>query len=135
MFWPNFVQFEHYVLADGFSVDAVRSMEGVPNSNRTLVESLVNTFDIGDFFTGNQQEEWSPLVRHRVVSIGQTLVQVYEAKLKREFPDRAFKVNLLDVLDENEDQGDAVLLASLTPVWRGNSGPPISQGSYWVPGW
>ncbi len=103
LFWPTFVEFEGYIFREGFTIEAVRSWEHAENSSRLLVESYVNTFDVGELFTLNN-EEWSPLVKLRAIHIGRVLAEVHEVKLKRDFPDRTFKVSFFDGSQEEDGE-------------------------------
>lgn len=102
LFWPRFVVFEGYVLRDTFNLDTLRSWERAENSSRALVEIYTNLLDVGELFTLNNQD-WSPIVNLRAVHIGKVLAQIYELKLRADFPDRKFEISFRD---RSEDDGE-----------------------------
>ena len=48
IFWPGFVQFEGYILREGFSKDALKGFEAQNPGNRQAVEVVMNHLHIAD---------------------------------------------------------------------------------------
>jgi hypothetical protein len=48
IFWPDFVEFEGYILHGGFSQESLRALEKREAGNRKSVESLMNHLHIAD---------------------------------------------------------------------------------------
>ena len=89
LFWPAFVEFEDYVLREGFTVDALRAWERQCGADRQAIESVMNHLHIADtHFYGCPD-----LNRDRVVHLGRTLREIYIAKLAWQFPERSFSVS------------------------------------------
>ena len=97
LFWPRFVEFEGYILRDGFNLENLRSWEKQERRPRCDIEGAINYLGIGDLFTNEEDTE---LLYRRVVRLGEVLSQTYTAKLRQDFPDRHFDVSLL--VDEHE---------------------------------
>jgi hypothetical protein len=100
VFWPRFVEFEEYVLREGFSVQSLRQFEEACAGDRRRVEAVMNHLHLADI----QYYGCEDLTRERVVYLGQVLHEIYEAKLAWQFPDRRFEVcsddaHLDDVMD------------------------------------
>lgn len=97
LFWPRFVEFEGYILRDGFNLENLRSWEKQDGPTRRNIEAAVNYLGIGDLFANEENTE---LLYRRVVRLGDVLSQMYTAKLRQDFPNRQFEVSLL--VDEHE---------------------------------
>jgi len=82
IFWPTFVEFEDYILLDGFSVEALRGFEAQEGITRKSVEWVINHLHIADIQHGGCPD----MSRDKLVLIGSTLKEIYEAKLKFCFP-------------------------------------------------
>ena len=92
IFWPRFVEFEDYVLRDGFSIEALRGFERHHADDRQAVESVMNHLHIADIqFYGCEDA-----TRERLAYLGSVLREIYEAKLKWQFPNRRFEVHFHD---------------------------------------
>ncbi|HYG64313.1 MAG TPA: hypothetical protein VEL74_17175 [Thermoanaerobaculia bacterium] len=90
IFWPRFVEFEGYVLRDGFSVDSLRGFQHRCAGDRKAVEAVMNHLHIADI----QHYGCEDISRERIVYLGQVLREIYEAKLAWQFPQRRFEVHL-----------------------------------------
>ena len=55
IFWPEFVEFEGYILRKGFSESSLRGFELQEGTNRKAVESLMNHFHLDGI-----QTHWLP---------------------------------------------------------------------------
>jgi hypothetical protein len=98
LFWPEFVEFGGYILRRGFSIENLRAWERSPAATKRQTEAAVNYLGIGDLFPSEEQE--SDLTRARLEYLGGVLCDAYSAKLERDFPERTFKVEMI----ENEDE-------------------------------
>jgi hypothetical protein len=101
VFWPEFVEFEGYILRKGFSEKSLRSWEAQKGATRKSTEYVMNHIHI-DALHHSACEDIS---RDKLVLLGNGLREIYEAKLKWLFPNSPCKVELLlpedeDVLDE-----------------------------------
>jgi len=82
IFWPQFVAFEGYILRAGFSVDSLRGFEAQEKGTRASVEAVMNHLHIA----GIQHSGCPDLSKDKVLLIGTTLKEIYEAKLQWQFP-------------------------------------------------
>jgi hypothetical protein len=101
IFWPRFVEFEQYVLREGqFSEDNLREWERATKHDRRAIEAVINHVHLLDIHGDNAPEPTEAQLRY----LGRVLRETLEAKLKRDFPHRAFEVVFndepdLDLLD------------------------------------
>jgi hypothetical protein len=98
IFWPQFVLFEDYILFDGFSVESLRGFEHQQKGNRRAVEAVMNHLHIADI----QYYGCEDITEERIVFIGRILKQIYEAKLKWQFPDRPCEVSFYEPDDRRK---------------------------------
>jgi hypothetical protein len=89
VFWPRFIEYEGYVLRDGFSVDALRGFEAQTPGDRRAVENVMNHLHIADL----QHVGCPDLSRDKLVLLGDTLKEIHQVKLQHDFPDRSFEVS------------------------------------------
>lgn len=82
IFWPKFVEFEDYILVDGFSIEALRGFEAQKGNTSKSVEWVVNHLHIRDI----QHYGCPDISQDKILLIGNTLKEIYEAKLKFDFP-------------------------------------------------
>ena len=92
LFWPQFVEFERYVLQEGFSVESLRGFELQCGGDRRRVEAVMNHLHIADI----QHHGCEDLTRERVVYLGRVLSEIYRAKLAWQFPSKRFEVHFDD---------------------------------------
>ena len=88
IFWPRFVEFEKYILRDGFSLDSLRGFERQPNAKRENVEVVMNHLHIGDI----HYHDLRNLTRKQAVYLGVVLREIYQVKLAWQFPSRRFEI-------------------------------------------
>jgi hypothetical protein len=99
IFWPRFVVFENYVFReDAFTEETVRGFERATGGKRAAVEGVINHCHIIDIHRDVDASE------AQVLYLMATLKQIWELKLKTDFPDRRFTVSAiekpgLDLLD------------------------------------
>ena len=84
IFWPEFMEFEGYVLRKGFSESSLRGFEKQEGSTRKDVEWLMNHLHIADI----QHVGCADISEDKLIYLGHVLREIYEVKLKFQFPDR-----------------------------------------------
>jgi len=84
VFWPTFVEFEGYILREGFSIDSLRGFEASCKGNRRAVETVMNHLHIADI----QHSGCEDLSKDKILLLGNKLKEIYQAKLQWQFPDR-----------------------------------------------
>lgn len=82
IFWPKFVEFEGYILRDGFCEKTLRSFESADGYDRTAVERVMNHLHIADI----QHYGCDDISRDKLQVLGSTLHEIYSLKLKTLFP-------------------------------------------------
>lgn len=83
IFWPGFVRYNDYILREGFSKDALKGFEAQNQDNRKAVEVVMNHLHIADI----QHLGCEDLTKDKIIILGNVLKDIYEAKLKHQFPD------------------------------------------------
>jgi hypothetical protein len=94
-FWPRFTLFEDYILREGFSMQTLRGFERDQAGNKASIESVMNHQHIADIH-GNDHEGVS---EDKIVFLGKVLKEIYEAKLRSQFPDRPCVVKFYEPED------------------------------------
>ena len=84
IFWPAFVEFEGYILRKGFSESSLRGFEAQEGSTRQSVEWVMNHLHIADI----QHVGCPDMSEDKLIYLGRVLNEIYETKLKAQFPDR-----------------------------------------------
>ncbi len=87
VFWPQFVEFDGYILLGGFEESSLRGFEKMTEGNRVAVEAVMNHIHIADIHANVENYNIEQL-RY----LGRTLRQIYTAKLSLEYPHRNFAV-------------------------------------------
>jgi hypothetical protein len=95
IFWPNFVLFEDYILREGFDAESLRRCEKTGNRDKSSIEWVINHLHITDIHY-NDRENASEEV---IVFLGNILKEVYETKLRAQFPDRPCEVEFYEPED------------------------------------
>lgn len=93
IFWPSFVRFENYVLHDGFSVESLRGFEDMTKGNRIAIEAVMNHVHIADIHCNVEATE------AQLRYLGRILKDIWDTKLRRDFPDIRFEVSFNDEPD------------------------------------
>lgn len=91
IFWPEFVEFEGYVLRAGFSIESLRGFERSCNGDRRRVEGVMNHLHIADIHCAPDS-----ITKEQVIYIGRILREIYRAKLAWQFPSKRFEVHFDD---------------------------------------
>jgi hypothetical protein len=116
IFWPEFIECEGYILRAGFSLDSLRGFEQRTGLDRARVESVMNHLHIADIqYYGCPDGSPDKLLR-----LGTVLKEIYEARLRWQFPSRPCRVSLF-VPDEPED----LMQYELTFWQQAHEGKPV----------
>ena len=103
VFWPDFVEIDGHVLRSGITRVHLHNWTHSGKCDRKSLECVLNHIHMVDVFTANSREE-DEIKTARCKVIGKIMKDMYEAKLKADFPDRSFSV----FLDGIEDSLDAL---------------------------
>lgn len=98
IFWPEFVEFDGYVLRKGFSEPTLRGFEAQEGSNRRGVEWIMNHIHLD----GIQHFGCKDISKDKLLLLGNVLKEIYEAKLRWQFPDRQMVVEFHVPEDDEE---------------------------------
>lgn len=98
VFWPEFVEYDGYILRDGFSEKSLRGFEGQSASTRKSVEWVMNHLHVADI----QHFGCEDLTKDKLVFLGTVLKEIHQAKLQWRFPDRPCIVELYIPDDEDD---------------------------------
>jgi hypothetical protein len=82
IFWPNFVSFDGYILQSGFSESELRKFESREGITKKTIEWINNHLHLSNIHHG----ECEDISKDKLVILGDTLKEIYEAKLKLQFP-------------------------------------------------
>ena len=98
VFWPEFVEFDGYILRKGFSEESLRGFESQARADRKGTEWLMNHLHIADIHHFGCPD----LTKDKIVVLGAVLREIYEAKLRYVFPERPCTVEF-SVPADSED--------------------------------
>ena len=98
LFWPEFVEFEGYILRAGFTESTLRAWENQSGVTRKSVEQVMNHFHITDIHN-NSHDDAS---KDKIIVLGKALKEIYEAKLCWQFPDRPCVVDFYIPTDDED---------------------------------
>ena len=103
IFWPEFEVIENFIVRKGSLMDAIREFSSQPGSSRLSVERTMNHIHLVDL----HHRGCPDATPDKLLVLGTTLKEIYETKLKCQFPDRPCAVRLYvpentDALDEYE---------------------------------
>jgi hypothetical protein len=101
IFWPTLVEFEGYILREGFDEAALRGFECQQGATRKSVEWVMNHLHLD----GVQHLGCSDITEDKLLVLGRVLKEIYEAKLQWQFPNRPCVVQFY-VPDDREDLSD-----------------------------
>ncbi len=88
VFWPEFVVYEDYLLRKDFSLDALRGFANSSDSTRESVEWVMNHLHLLDI----QHPLCEDATKDKLLMLGNILKEIYEIKLKAQFPERPCEV-------------------------------------------
>lgn len=108
VFCPQFVEFEGYILRDGFQLSSLRGFEKSCSGDRKAVEAVMNHLHIADI----QHCGCEDILKDKVLLLGSKLKEIYEARLQWQFPDRPCTVSFYQ-----PDNGDDLEAYEIT-FWQ-----------------
>jgi hypothetical protein len=98
IFWPEFVEFDGYILPKRFSEAALRAYESREGTTRKSVECVMNHLHIADI----QYYGCPDISKDKILLLGNLFKEIYEAKLKWQFPDRPCEIEFYIPTDEDD---------------------------------
>lgn len=102
-FWPRFVEHDGCVFRGEVHEQLYKDWMNQTKGNRTSVETVVNHVHILDMFPNVED----PPSREQIRFVGRKLSEMWEAKLKRDFPDSSITVSFCE--EDSDDLLDYVL--------------------------
>ena len=84
VFWPRFESVGKYILVKGCTKDQIRGFEDQENATSKSVETVLNHLHLEDI----QHLGCADLSSDKLIILGNTLKEIYEAKLSWQFPDK-----------------------------------------------
>lgn len=98
IFCPDFVEFEGYVLRDGFSLESLRGFEEQTGNDRKSVEWVMNHWHISSLHAFSKDDAQVPdeVFEARLRFLGRKLTEIHQAKLAWQFPEKKFRVEFND---------------------------------------
>ncbi len=93
IFWPEFIEHDGCVLFADFSEDSYRGFLRQTHGNRKAVEAVMNHRHIVDLFPNAEK------TREQVLYLGRLIREIWECKLRRDFPDRKIIVSFAEAPD------------------------------------
>ncbi|MES1196819.1 MAG: hypothetical protein ABUL58_07740, partial [Steroidobacter sp.] len=98
IFWPEFVEFDGYILRKGFSEQSLRGFESQQGATRKGIEWLMNHLHIAD----THHYGCPDMTRDKIALLGTILKEIYEAKLQYVFSNRPCVVEYYQPEDKND---------------------------------
>src|SRR3569832_735666 len=96
LFWPDFVQFEGYILRAPLDVERLRSWESAGHSKQQI-ETAMNAFLFDCMFPDDPAEP--ELKSAQLDRLATFMAEMLLAKLKRDFPEACFSAFVLEEAD------------------------------------
>lgn len=90
IFWPEWELIDGYILSKGMETARIRAFEAQTGSTRQSVEAVLNHLHLADI----QYHGCPDCSSDKLQLLGSTLKEIYEAKLRWQFPDRPCVVSL-----------------------------------------
>ncbi|WP_298609081.1 hypothetical protein [uncultured Thiothrix sp.] len=97
LFWPNFIEFEDYIFIEGVQASSVRQFEEVSGCTPKSVEWTLNHLHIADI----QHYGCVDISSDKLIFLGNILKEIYEAKLKFQFPNKPCVVEFYQPEDKD----------------------------------
>lgn len=97
LFWPKLVIHKDYVLRHDFSRKNLEINEAA-QATRSQIEAMLNYNSLEDYFRG--EGEVQAVADERARYVGAMMVDMLDAKLRRDMPNREFRVELIDDDDD-----------------------------------
>ena len=103
IFRPEFVEFDGYILREGFSENSLRGFEKQQVDSRKSIECVMNHLHILDIhYPAAIHYSVDDASKDKILLLGNVLKEIYQAKLKWQFPDRPCTVEF-SIPDDPED--------------------------------
>jgi hypothetical protein len=97
MLWPQFVEFEDYVLRAPLDVERLRGWETSGELSRQQIETAMNAYLLDGMFP---RYEADPTLKNaQCVRLASVMADMLGAKLARDFPERRFSAFAMDCDD------------------------------------
>ena len=98
IFWPEFVEFDGYILRKAFSEKSLRSFEAQEGATRKSVEWVMNHLHLDNI----QHLGCADISKDKLVLLGNVLKEIHEAKLLWLFPNLPCSVEVYVPDDEGD---------------------------------
>jgi hypothetical protein len=98
IFWPEFEEFNGYILRKGFSQAALAGFECQSAYTSKSVEWVMNHLHLADI----QYFGCEDISKDKILVLGNILKEIYEAKLASQFPDKPCIVEFYKPEDEED---------------------------------
>jgi len=98
IFWPTFNLVEDYIFREGFHLNSLRDFEKKQNGDKKIVEATVNHLHIADI----QHCGCEDISEDKIIYIAKVLREIWEAKLRWQFPDRSFEFEFYEPEDRTK---------------------------------
>jgi hypothetical protein len=105
IFWPEIVEYRGYVLRKGFSRKALADFEKQEGATRGSIERVMNHLHIADL----QYVGCDDISKDKLVVLGNVLKDIYEVRLKVQFPKRPCIVEFFKPKNREELFGYQIL--------------------------
>ena len=105
MFWPQFEEYGEYIFYNGVNGESVRGFEAREGSTKKSIEWVMNHVHIADLHYRGCED----ISKDKLIFPGSLLKEIYEAKLKWQFPDKPCIVEFC--IPEDEDDLDQYQLS------------------------
>lgn len=98
-FWPSFVLIDEGIFRIGTTPLDVKHWKDSLGDDVAAIERVLNHVHLDDIFNDESNDDH---VVHRKSILGQALREIYETKLRQDFPDRGFEL-YLEYEEESEN--------------------------------
>lgn len=99
VFWPEFVEFEDYILRKDFSETSLRGFESQEGCSKKSTEWVMNHLHIADI----QHYGCKDISKDKLILLGKLLKEIYETKLSAQFPHKPCIVEFYKPEDDEEN--------------------------------
>ncbi|MEM1345917.1 MAG: hypothetical protein AAGI34_15235 [Pseudomonadota bacterium] len=98
LLWPKFEAIDKYILVEGSTREVIEGFEKQPNSTPKSVEWVLNHMHLADLHVHDEEN----LSIDKIIFLGNIVKEMWDAKLRLQFPDRPCTVEFY-VPDEPEE--------------------------------
>jgi len=108
LFWPDFVEYDGCIfLSQYFDIENYNNWMKSTKGNKTAVEKVMNHRHIVDYFPNSPKPQPT---KEQMVYFGNYLKELWDCKLKRDFPERNIVVEFFEGEDVVDDVYDFEIL-------------------------